>query len=172
MTLLAVWKVLEEIVLEFRKKDITLPPKVMDNLNSAKVLINIMDATETRHIEANPKIADYLSCVEVYLISESPKNFSPETVTGWLRRLETASKATINEEDKAEQRFSSNLNRNQKWVHIKPLPNLSMDKIATLAMESNLSFRAEQDGQLLVYGTAEAMKEFIKKATAQTSKPH
>jgi hypothetical protein len=165
---LAIWKVLEEIASEFRKKGVAVPQKVIDDLKSAKSLINIMEVNEASRVEANSKIAEYLGSVEAYLVSEAQKSFPPQTVDNWLKQIEKASRSSSAKEPKAEPRFTPRLSRSQRWVRVKPLPNLSIDKLETLAVESKLSFRVEEDGQLLVYGNENAVKEFIKKATAQT----
>jgi len=172
VAVLAIWKVLEEIAIEFRKKGVTVPQKVLDDLKSAKSLINIMETNEISRVEASPKIAEYLGSVEAYLVSEAQNTFPPQIVEGWLKQIEKASHATNSAETKIESRFTSGLPRNQRWIRVKPLPNLSIDKIESLAIEAKLSFRIEDDGQMLIYGNADAIKEFIKKATAQTSKNH
>jgi hypothetical protein len=56
MTLLTVWKVLEEIIIEFRKKELPVPQKIMEDLRSAKVMINMADADEKRCAETNPRM--------------------------------------------------------------------------------------------------------------------
>ena len=165
---MAVWKVLEEICIEFRRKSVTVPQNVMDDLKSAKSLINIMQADMPGHIEANQKIAEYLGSVEAYLVSEAPKTFPPQTIENWLTQIEKANHTTCTEETKAEPQFRSRMPRNQKWIRIEPLANLPIDKLEALATESKLSFCKEPDGQLVIYGNAESVKEFIKKATTQT----
>jgi len=167
VTALTTWKVLEEIVNEFYKKGIAVPQKVIDDLKSAKSLINIGETNEASHVEVNLKIAEYLGSVEAYLVSEAHKSFPPQTVDNWLKQIEKSSNATSTEESKPEPRLTPRLPRSQRWVRVKPLPNLSIDKLETIAVESKLSFRVEEDGQLLVYGNVNAIKEFIKKVTTQ-----
>jgi hypothetical protein len=169
MTLLAVWKVLEEIIIEFRKKELPVPQKVMEDLRSAKVMINVADADEKGCAETDPKISEYLGNVEVHLVSEAQKSFPSETIDKWLKQLETASCIVTSQEEKIEPHFIPGLPRHQKWIRVKPLANLPLEKLESLAIESKLSFRTEE-GQLLVYGNAGAVKEFIKKMTAQTSR--
>jgi len=94
LAILAIWKVLEEIAIEFRKKDAVIPQKVMDDLKSAKSLINIMEANEVSCVEANPKIEEYLGSVEAYLISEAPKIFPSQIVENWLKQIQKASHAS------------------------------------------------------------------------------
>jgi len=170
MTLLSAWKVLEEIIFEFRKKELPIPKKVMDDLRSAKVLINVVEANEKGCTETDPKITEYLGNVEVYLISEAQKNFPPKTVDKWLNQLETTSCIMTAQEEKTEPHFTPGLPRNQKWMRIKPLANLPLEKIESFALESKLSFRIEEEGQLLVYGNIDAVKEFVKKMTKHASR--
>ena len=169
MTLLTVWKVLEEIIIEFRKKELPVPQKIMEDLRSAKVMINMADADEKRCAETNPKILECLGTVEIYLVSEAQKSFSSETIDKWLKQLETASCKVASQEEKIEPYFIPGLPRNQKWIRVKPLSNLPLEKIESYAIESKLSFRIEE-GQLLVHGNAGAVKEFIKKMTVQISR--
>jgi len=170
MTLLAVWKVLEEIMINFRKKELPIPQRIMDDLRSAKVMINVIDSDENGCVETDPKITEYLGNVEAYLISEAPKNFSAETIDKWLNQLEKATNKATEEEDRTEPRFIRGLIRNQKWLRVKPLANLPLEKLESLALESELSFKVEEDGQLLVYGKDNAVKEFVRKMTTLTSR--
>jgi hypothetical protein len=84
--------------------------------------------------------------------------------------LEETSYETCATEAKKESRFISGLPRDQKWIRVKPLTSLPMEKLKALADKSRLSYRVEDDGHLTVYGNAEDIKEFIKKMTEQTSK--
>jgi hypothetical protein len=47
---------------------------------------------------------------------------------------------------------------------------LTAEKLKQLTKETNLSFREEKDGHLIVHGTPENIKTFIKKMTEQTAK--
>jgi len=55
----AVWKVLEEIIIELRKKGVATPPNVMNDLKSAKVLMKVLDASERDRGDTAPKIEQY-----------------------------------------------------------------------------------------------------------------
>ena len=88
MGYLSVWKVLEEMIIEFRKKHITIPEEVMDNLKSARTMIKILKADPCRG-ETMQKIEEYLGNVESYLISEGQKKFGQEYVEKWLKKLES-----------------------------------------------------------------------------------
>jgi len=161
MGYLAVWKVLEEMIMEFRKKGISIPADVMDNLKSARTMIKILKADPYRG-ETMQKIEEYLGNVESYLISEGQKKFGVEYVDEWLKRLDEAGARMPDVEDE-ETRFVPELPRDQKWIRVKPSTELPIEKLKTLAQESNLSYKLQNDGYLLVYGEDEHLKEFVKK---------
>ena len=168
MSHLAVWKALEEMIIEFRKKGLPVPVTVMNDLKSARTMIKIVNVDEGRG-ETIQKIEEYLGNVESYLVTEAQEKFEPEYIDEWLRRLEEASCETCEKKEK-ETRFISGLPRDQKWIRVEPLASLPLEKLKQLAEETNLSSSAQEDGRLLVYGKAEDIKEFVKKMTEQTSK--
>jgi hypothetical protein len=168
MGYLAVWKVLEEIITEFRKKGLLIPATIMNDLKSAKTMIKIMNA-DASHGETARKTEEYLGTVEAYLVTEAQKNFTPERIDNWLKRLEKANCETC--EDKTEEtRFISGLPRDQKWIRVEPLANLPLEKLKQLAKETNLSISIQEDGRMLVYGRPEDIKKFVKKMTTETNK--
>jgi hypothetical protein len=171
----AVWKVLEEIIIELRKKGVATPPRVMNDLKSAKVLMKIMDASEKDRGETAPKIEQYLGSVEAYIVTEAQKTFAPARIDAWLRRLEEAScdmcqTCGVEREVKVEEKFITGIPRDQNWIRVEPLASLPAEKLKQLAGETSLSFREEKDGHLTVYGSAENIKKFVKKMTEQAAK--
>jgi hypothetical protein len=171
----AVWKILEEIIIELRKKGLATPQKVLNDLKSAKVFMKIMDASEKDRGETAPKIEQYLGSVEAYLITEAQKTFPPARIDEWLRRLEEASCVTcvtcgVPTEKNEKAKFITGLPRDQKWIRVEPLSILPAEKLKKLAKETNLSFREETDGHLTVYGTSENIRVFVKKMTEHTAK--
>jgi hypothetical protein len=169
----AVWKVLEEIIIELRKKGVATPQSVMNDLKSAKVLMKIMDASQKDRGETATKVEQYLGSVEAYLVTEAQKIFEPARIDEWLRRLEEASCNTCavrEEEGKEKAEFVSGVPRDQKWIRVEPITTLPLEKLKQLAEKQNLSSRLQEDGRLLVYGKAEDIKAFVKEMTEQTAK--
>ena len=173
----AVWKVLEEIIIELRKKGVATPQTVMNDLKSAKVLMKVLAASERDRGETAPKIEQYLGSVEAYLVTEAQKTFPPARIDTWLKRLEESSCETCQacgvpseKKEKAETNFVTGVPRDQKWIRVEPLISLPSEKLKQLAEETNLSYREEKNGQLIVYGSAENLKKFIIKMTEQTAK--
>ena len=164
----ATWKVLEDLMIELRKKGVNLPPEVLTDLKSAKLMIKISEQ-EGGSGEASQKVEEYLGTVESYLITEAEKVFSPESVDQWLDRLAKATAETC-EEQIEENIFITGVPRDQKWVRVEPVGNLPTERIQRLAKESNLSVNPQKDGRLVVFGQSECIKEFLKKMTAEASK--
>ncbi len=165
MGYLAVWKVLEEMIADLRKKGLSVPAEVMTDLKSARTMIKILNADPSRG-ETMQKIDEYLENVESYVVSEAQKKFGVEYVDEWLKRLGKASSQIFDEEEE-ETRFISGIPRGQKWIRVKPLPELPIEKLKKLAEESNLSYNIQKDGFLLVHGKDEDIKHFVKKMVAK-----
>lgn len=160
MGYLAVWKVLEEMIVDFRKRGMTVPSGVIDDLRSAKTLINVLRADPSR-TGTGQKVEEYLRGVESCLVFEGRKRFGAVYVKGWLRRLDEASKTVFEGEEAT--RFVPGLPRGQKWIRVKPSVELSVDKVKELVDELSLSCDVQNDGCLLVYGEYEQIRDFVKK---------
>jgi hypothetical protein len=156
----AVWKVLEGMIADFRKKGMTVPPQIMSDLKSAKTTIRILDV-EPNCGESLQKIDQFLMNVESYLVSEGQKKFGFEYIDPWLNRLEKASKETGDQEEK-ETRFVPGLPREQKWIRVAPSVDMSIEKLKTIADKMKLSYKAQKDGSLLVCGEDQNIKDFVK----------
>jgi hypothetical protein len=164
----ATWKVLEDMMVELRRKGVAIPSNVINDLRSAKLMIKISEAEGSRG-EASQKVEEYLGSVESYLVTEAQKAWRLETVDQWLRRLEEANAETC-EEKMEENKFITGVPRDQKWVRVEPVGNLPTERIHRIAKESNLSVNPQKDGRLVVYGQPECIKEFLKKMTAEAIK--
>jgi len=165
MGLLSQWKVLEEMIADFRKKGLPVPPEVMSSLKSARTMIDILKAG-TSYGETLQRVEEYLGAVEAYLVSEGQEKFGSDYVDKWLKRLDVASCKAVDEEEETS-RFVPGLPRGQKWVRVKPTAELPIDQLKKLAEQTSLSHTLQKDGYLLVYGTDENIKAFVKKMTTK-----
>lgn len=161
---LTVWKVLEEMIADFRERKTAVPQNVMDDLKSAKTLLNISKA-ETNREEKLLLIDIYLENVESYLVSEGEKLFGTAYAEEWLKKLQEARKEIDEEEE--EMRFIPGLPREQKWVRVKLTPEWSVEKLVDLAGKVGLLYKLQKEDSLLVYGEDKQVKDFIKKMTTK-----
>ncbi len=166
MGYLMAWKILEEIVVDFRKKGLSIPIEIMNDLKAAKTMIKILKA-DSGHGENLQKIEQYLEAVEVYLISNGQEVFGAHQVDIWLERLSEARKRTDEDDEEKEMRFISGVPREQKWILVRPSDELPVGKLEALAEESSLSYTFRDDGSFIVYGKDEHVKAFVKKMTTK-----
>ncbi len=168
MSHIATWKILENLMLELKKKGVRIPANVINDLRSAKLMIKISESPDSTGF-VSQKLDEYLGSIESYLVSEAQKNFSSEIVDLWLRHLEDAYVETF-EAKPEENKFVTGVPRDQKWVRVEPTTNLTSQRIEQIAKESNLSVNEQNDGRLVVYGQPEGIKDFFKKMTANANK--
>jgi len=164
----ATWKILEDLMLELKKKGVAIPPNIINDLRSAKLMIKISESAGSTG-DVSQKVDEYLGNVESYLINEAQKILGPEEIDRWFRRLEEANVQT-SEEKSEENKFITNVPRDQKWVRIEPIRNVPAERIQKIAKESNLSVNPQKDGRLVIYGQQEDIKEFLKKMTSEATK--
>lgn len=165
MGYLAVWKVLENMVTDFRKRGVAVPVKVLNDLRNAKTSIKILEADPNQGDSAQ-KIEGYLGNVESYLVSEGQKRFGWEYVDEWFKPPDEAGRKILEEEEK-ETMSIPRMPRKQRWIRVTSSDELPLGKLRTFAEESNLSYNVQKDGCLLVYGEDESIKNFVKKISAK-----
>jgi hypothetical protein len=165
---MATWKLLEDMMIELKKKGVNIPPNVIEDLRSAKSMIKLSCMKES-HGEVIQKAEEILGTVEAFLITEAQKIFGSETIDKWLIRLEEAN-IEICEEPEDENKFVVGIPRDQKWIRVEPNGNLSSERLHQLAAQQNLSVSKQNDGRLIIYGSPENIKGYIKKMVAETLK--
>jgi len=156
------WKVLADLLTELRKKGEKIPTHVINDLRSAKTMIQVLKADPT-HIENIPRIEIYLRNVESYAIFIVQEKLGTEFVERWLRKLEKAKKTKIEEKEEATPRFVPGLPRDKNWVRIQISEDTPKEDVERLAKENKLSCKMQKNGYMLVYGDGESIKSFVKK---------
>jgi len=165
MDYLSVWKVFDQMVADFRKRGTTIPDNIMSDLKTARTLIDALK-TPQESSETIVQIEAHLANVEAYLISEGEKCFGKQYADQWLKRIYEASRKPSDTQTE-KPRFIPGIPREQKWIRVKPSSDLPLEKLKTLAKESSLLCRAQDDGYLLVCGQDEQLRDFVKKMTTK-----
>ncbi|NIR86640.1 DUF2096 domain-containing protein [Candidatus Bathyarchaeota archaeon] len=155
------WKVLADLITELRRKGETIPPQVMNDLRSAKTMIQILKADPT-HLENLPRIETYMENVESYLVLTVQEKFGSDHIEQWMKKLEKAKRAP-EEEEKGAPRFVPGLPRGKHWVRVQVSENMPKNAIKRLAKENKLSTKMQKNGYMLIYGDVENIKLFVKK---------
>jgi len=160
-----VWKILDSLIVEFRKRGENVPISVIEDLRSAKTLMQVLRA-DPKHMENVPSIEMYLGNVESHLIFEAHKKFGAEFAEDWMQKLREARKTIRAAEEKVvapASKFVSGVPRDQKWMRVQISNEVPKNAIEKLATECGLSTKAQPDGYVLVYGDDGKIKLFIQK---------
>jgi hypothetical protein len=161
----AVWKILENMIADFREKGMEIPSEIMEDLKSAKTTLRILKV-EPANPETFEKIDRYLMKVESYLVSEGQKKLGFTYVDEWLNRLDKAGKEK-GDEYPDEIRFIPGVPRQKKWIRVTPSAEMSIEKLKTTAHTLNLSCTLQKDGSLLICGEDQSIRDFVKKMASK-----
>lgn len=158
-----VWKVLADLVNEFRKSGHSVSPGVMSELRSAKTLIQILKVDPTC-TECIPRIEGCLESVEANLMSEAQEKFGADFVMEWMRRLEAARKEIYEKEMEAETaRFIPGVPRGKSWMRMRASDEAPVKTIEDLAKELKLSYKIQRENYVLLCGDKKQLKSFVRK---------
>jgi hypothetical protein len=165
-------KILEKVIIDLGKKHIEIPVNILSDLQSARSLLKIQNIDSRGAGETEHRIDEYLGNVEAFVISEAEKVFPPERVEQWLATLDMAMTGCRScgvscqqQKEGADDRFITGVPRDQRWVRVKPIDGLSVDKIEDIAAKASLGLKREANDNILVYGTKEQIGDFIKQIT-------
>ena len=125
------WNVLAHMLTELRKRGEVIPTDLMEDLRSAKTMIQVLKA-DPSHIENIPRIEAFLLNVESRLVFMAQERFGSKFVDEWLKKLEKARK-TVKEKGEAAQRSVSGLPRGKHWMRVKVSEESPRKRIETLA---------------------------------------
>lgn len=156
------WKFLADLLTELRKKGEKIPTGVMNDLRSAKTMIQILKADPT-HIENIPRIETYLRNVESYAIFTAQEKLGTDFVERWLRKFEKAKRIKIEKKEEVTPKFVSGIPRDNNWVRIQISEDTPQKDVERLVKENKLSCKMQKNGYMLVYGDEESIKSFVKK---------
>jgi hypothetical protein len=161
----SVWKVLDEMIADFRKRGTNVPSETVSNMKTAKTIIKIVQ-NNAECGEDLQKIEQYLGTVQVYLVSEGEKRFGQKYADEWLAQIDEASRK-VSDEEEEKKRFLPGLPRQQSWIRIAPSAELSLQKLETLAREHGLSYTEQAESIMLIFGAKENIKDFVKKIATE-----
>ena len=164
------WKILEDLMIELRRKGIDIPPSVVDDLRSAKLMIQLTQSPGSRG-DAEIKVEEYLSNAESFLVTAAQENLGSKATDDWLKRLDEAHIQTCEIPTKQEpDKFITGVPRDQKWLRIEPMPTLNSERLLQIAKENKLAVNPQKDGRIVVFGQQDDLKAFLKKMTEESSK--
>ena len=155
----AQWEVLADLLIELQKRGENIPADVMNDLRSAKTIIQVLKANPT-HIESIYRINTYLRNVESYAIFTAEK-LGTEIVEEWLKKLKETKRIKDQKKGNAV-RFIPGVPRDKSWVRIQISEDTPQENVEKLVKESRLLHKMQKNGHMLVYGNEENIKNFVK----------
>jgi len=159
------WKILSDVIVDLCKRGERVPQNIINDLRSAKVMLEVVKADKAR-AESIARLEEYLGNVESYVLSAAKNVLGEDYVNNILRKLcELETEGFILEEPP---RFHLGLPRGEKWIRIQVSEITPLEFIRDTASEFNLKIRVEEDGYVLVYGTEENLRAFVKKVAERT----
>ncbi|MEE8322493.1 MAG: DUF2096 family protein [Candidatus Bathyarchaeia archaeon] len=158
------WKALEELIFELKKKQITVLPELLDDLRSAHTLIKIY-GTDSSALEVATDIERYLENIEANLIYLAHSDVGEEYGEDCLKRVHDARIRGLHEETKIPTTFVSGVPKGAHWIRFK-ISDLIDDKEVDILLEKwELLGSMQEDGYLLIHGKKENVKAFIKEVS-------
>jgi hypothetical protein len=170
----SVWKALDEMIADFRRRGTNVTSEIVSTMKTAKSIIEMVrDNAECR--ENLQKIEQYLNTVQIYLVSEGEKRFGQKYSDEWLSHIDKASRKVPDQEEE-KKRFVPGLPRQQSWIRIAPSAELPLQRLETLAREHGLSYTEQAKSIVLICGTKQNVKDFVKEIATEhklkTGKKH
>ena len=154
------WKVLADLIVELRKKGDTIPANVMNDLRSAKTMIQVFKA-DTTHIENLSQIETYLENVESHLFIVAEEKYGAKFFEEWMEKLSQA-RRKVEEIEETVSKFVPGLPRDKHWIRVQISKDIPRKEIEKLAKEEKLSCEIQKNGYMLVYGDTESVRSFVK----------
>jgi hypothetical protein len=165
MTYEETWKILAEFLTELKERGIKTPSEVMNDLRSAKTIIQVLKA-DPKHNESILRINEYLRNVESYAISTAEK-IEKRIAENWLKKLKNHKKGKPEKKIDKTSRFLPGVPKNKNWVRIKMTEDIPLENLKKSIKANGLSYKAQKNGYFIIYGQQENVKNFIKMIKAQ-----
>ena len=162
------WKILADFLTELKERGKITPVEIMNDLRSAKTVIQVLKA-DPACIDTRSRIENFLRNIESYAIStgEGIDKSIPEE---WLRKLKNKKMKTSEEKTDEKTTFIHGIPRNENWVRIKILDDISPENLKKIAEENNLSYKTQENCYVIVHGDPKNIKKLIKTVTEQFAK--
>ena len=159
------WKILSDLLTELQEMGKKTPADVMNDLRSAKTMIQVLKVDQTR-TESRSRIDTYLRNVESYTISTAEK-LEKKIAEEWLKKLEGKKRAETAEKTEATSRFIPGVPRDKNWVRIQMVEDIPLEILKKLVKDNDLSYKTQKDGYIIVYGNGINVKNFVKMMAEQ-----
>lgn len=155
------WKVLEALYNELIKRGVILPREFMDDLKSAKTLINIYKV-DTSTVNVATEIEVYLEKIESTLLYLAESDIGKEYAEKWLQRVYEARREGLTTKTTRPSKFVAGVPKNEHWIRIKTSDLISNQELEALLEKYKLSSKSQKDEYRLIHGSEKNVQNFLK----------
>ena len=148
-------------MVELKRRGVKIPPEVIKDLRSAKVMISLYKVAPTEAIEAPPRIELYLASAKATLLILAERELGRAAAEWWTRRICELRAAEV--EEKPSERFIPGFLRGEGWMRIRISEDLKVDDVERIAGELNVEFSHEPEGYVTLRGNPEKLRKLSKK---------
>jgi hypothetical protein len=163
------WKVLDRLILDLRVKGETIPKDVVDDLKSAKTLMDVYKS-DVSYADTVSRIEHYLRSIESQILYLAETDFGIEYAEKCLEKINEARKKGNEPSRVPASKFISGVPRGAHWVRIKTTEVIEPDEIKDLAENLNLSYKLQEEGFILVHGDEGKVKTLLKEIAERMKK--
>jgi len=165
----ALWKLMADLIRELKRRGESIPPQVMDDLRSAKTMLEIAKIDRS-NVEVTMRIEEYLNNLESYLLPLAREKLGEEHIDKLMKDIAEAQRNMSTPKKKEERRFPVGAPRDKHWIRIKPTEEMPLNAIREVCGETGLKHDLQEDGYVLIYGEKEQIKEFVKRTARRLLK--
>ncbi|MEM3478724.1 MAG: DUF2096 family protein [Candidatus Bathyarchaeia archaeon] len=156
------WRILSDVTTDLLRGGGMVPPNVINDLRSAKVILEILKVDRSRP-ENISRLEECLSNVEAYVLSAARDKFGEEYVEEVLKRL--CSLESEESEERVQIRFHPGFPRDEKWIRVKITDETTLETLESIASDLSLKIRVEEDGYVLVHGGENELRDFVRRVS-------
>ena len=113
------WKTLETLILDLKRKGALIPQEVIEDLKSAKTMISIYEI-DSSYMENLSDIEFLFNKVEISLISIAEADFGKEYGDECLRRISETRKINNSQKHVSSSNFVLGIPKGEHWIKFKP----------------------------------------------------
>jgi hypothetical protein len=163
----ALWKTLDALLIEVRRKGSTVAQDVVDDLKSARTLINIYAADPTS-TDTLAQIEDYLRRVESSLLFLAEADHGTAYAEAIMARLGTARTLGDDPAPPEVPRFIPGITPGQHWVRIDTRDTIDRAALTALAADMGLTLTMQGAHHAVIRGDKATVTRLLQRVTEQT----
>jgi hypothetical protein len=158
-----IWKTLDELLIELRKKGVSVPQEVVDDLKSARTLISIYKA-DSASSDAATQIEEYVRRVESYVLYLAEADLGNEYAEDCLKRIgEAWAMVRLERSMPQSSKFISGVPRGVYWIRLKTKDTINRGELEELVSSLELTLKQQEDDYVLISGKQETIKVLLKR---------